>query len=105
MIDLNAFVDELEKIGAQKCRKGSMPIRAGNLAKKEKYDGRGKRVTKLATPQLILDFLKKFGKTGTEGKGMISPKTLALLGLGTVGGAKGKSEYDKWQYGRRTYPL
>lgn len=48
MIDVNAFVAEMEKISACKTRKGAMPIRAHNLAKKAKFDGRDKLRAKLA---------------------------------------------------------
>lgn len=100
MINMESFFEELSfiKESAQKCRSGSMPIRASNLADKDRYDGRGKRTTKLATPRLLMDAL--------SGKAKISPQTLKALGLvggGTAAGAMGKNEWDKYMLGRRVY--
>ena len=103
MIDLASFFDELEKISAQKCRCGSMPIRAGNLAKKEKYDGRGKRTTKLAFIPIIRDILGKGAKEGVKGSKLLAAKNVALLGGAGTGGYLLKGEKDKYMLGRRVH--
>lgn len=65
MIDVVAFVSEMEKISACKSRKGAMPIRAHNLAGKESFDGRDKLLSKLsgvkmeAAKKSVQEFAKK----------------------------------------------
>jgi hypothetical protein len=60
MIDLDAFIDEFEKISSVKSRHGSMPIRVHNLLKKTLVDKSRKISTKLASPT-IHPSLRKYG--------------------------------------------
>ena len=121
MISRDSFFSELaeiEKTAAQKCRKGSTPIRAHNLAKKSKYDGRGKKTTKLAfyknkeasVGAIIGSAGKALSKAkGLGGKGLdkwkaLAPETKKLVGVGAAGvgtGAVGTQAAKDWSLGRR----
>ena len=111
-----------EKESAQKCRKGSTPIRAHNLANKSKYDGRGKKTTKLAFFQekqanvaKILQGAKALGQKGLQAGEQLGKKTIesykALspeaksklhIGAGAFGaGALGHQAYQDAMLGRR----
>lgn len=95
MLDnLGPFFDELEKISAQKCRSGSTPIRAHNLAKKNVYDGREKTRTKLSGIQLAKDFLSKAPNASKL-------KILGLLGAGAATGLTVDQAMKDWSLGRQ----
>lgn len=81
-----AFVDELEKISAQKSRKGSTPIRAAHLAGKQRYDGRSKKLIKLSG---VLGALKDHWKI---------LGTASAASAGTLGAKQG---FEDWNLGRK----
>lgn len=89
MISVDALVDELEKIAAQKCRSGAVPIRAANLAKKQSYDGRGKKLTKLSGV-----------KDAVRGTLNLANKHKKGIGL-FAAGAGAKTMHDDWKLGRQ----
>lgn len=96
MISVTAFISEMEKIAACKARKGAMPIRVHNLAKKGTFDGRSKLKSKLATGE---------GKAISEAAKNLAKKhkllgKAALIGGGIAAWETGKQGVKDWQTGR-----
>jgi hypothetical protein len=87
MIDVAAFMDEIDKIAAHKSRKGSTPIRVHNLASKDVVDKRSKTTTKLAmNPIQVLQ--------------TPAGKVMALMAGGYLAGKGIERGIDDWRLGR-----
>jgi hypothetical protein len=85
-----AMQDELTKISALRCRSGSMPIRAHNLADKTTYDKSTKLIAKLAAARVATQ------------KILASPaaKNLAIAAGGALAYDTTRTGYQDWKLGR-----